>query len=91
MHKTELAAAVAEIADISKEKAADVVSAFVEEITNAMSRDEAVSLIGFGSFTQRHRAARTGRSPKTGETIQIAASNSVGFKPGKSLKDAVNG
>lgn len=91
MHKTELAAAVADIADISKDKASAVVSAFVEEITNALSRDETVSLIGFGSFNQRHRAARTGRSPKTGEAIQIAASSTVGFKPGKSLKDAVNG
>lgn len=91
MHKTELVAAVAELTDISKDKANDVVSAIFDEITNALSRNETVNLIGFGSFTQRHRAARTGRSPQTGETIEIAASNSVGFKPGKALKDAVNG
>ncbi len=90
MHKTELVAAVAELTDISKDKANDVVSAIFDEITNALSRNETVNLIGFGSFTQRHRAARTGRSPQTGESIEIAASNSVGFKPGKALKDAVN-
>ncbi len=90
MHKTDLVAAVADKADLPKEKASDVVNAILDEISNAVSRDEAVSLIGFGSFTQRHRAARTGRSPKTGESIQIAASNTVGFKPGKALKDAVN-
>lgn len=90
MHKSDLVAAVADTADLSKEKADMAVSAILEHITNALSREEAVSLVGFGSFTQRHRAARTGRSPKTGETIQIQASNSVGFKPGKALKEAVN-
>jgi DNA-binding protein HU-alpha len=90
MHKTELAEFVAEKTDLPKAKANDIVSVIFEEITNALSREEAVNLVGFGSFTQRHRSARTGRSPKTGETIQIPASNSVGFKPGKALKDAVN-
>lgn len=90
MHKSDLVAAVADLADIPKDKANDVVSTIFDEITNALSRDEAVNLVGFGSFTQRHRAARTGRSPKTGETIQIAASNSVGFKAGKALKDSLN-
>ncbi|BFM18649.1 HU family DNA-binding protein [Maricurvus nonylphenolicus] len=91
MHKSDLVAAVADLADLPKEKTNDVVSAIFDEITNALSRDETVNLIGFGSFSQRHRAARTGRSPKTGETIQIPASTSVGFKPGKALKDSVNG
>ncbi len=91
MHKTDLVAAVADIADLPKDKASDVVSCIFDEITNALSREDTVSLIGFGSFSPRQRAARTGRSPKTGETIQIAASTSVGFKPGKALKDAVNG
>ncbi len=90
MHKSDLVDSVADIADLPKDKANDVVSAIFEEITNALSRDDSVSLVGFGSFSQRHRAARTGRSPKTGETIQIQASTSVGFKPGKALKDAVN-
>jgi len=90
MHKSDIVAAVADLADLPKEKANDVVNAILDEITNAVSRDETVSLVGFGSFQQRHRAARTGRSPKTGEAIQIAASNSVAFKPGKALKEAVN-
>ncbi len=90
MHKSDLVSAVADLADLPKEKTNDVVSAIFDEITNALSREETVSLIGFGSFSQRHRAARTGRSPKTGETIQIPASTSVGFKPGKALKDSVN-
>ena len=90
MHKSDLISAVAETADLSKDKADLVVSSILEQITNALSRGEAVSLVGFGSFTQRQRAARTGRSPKTGGTIQIPARVSVGFKPGKGLKDAVN-
>lgn len=90
MHKSDLIAAVADATDLSKDKADLAVSAILEQITNALARNEAVSLVGFGSFSQRARAARTGRSPKTGETIQIAASNSVGFKPGKALKDALN-
>jgi nucleoid DNA-binding protein len=90
MHKSDLVSAVADLADLPKEKTNDVVSAIFDEITNALSREESVNLIGFGSFSQRHRAARTGRSPKTGETIQIPASTSVGFKPGKALKESVN-
>lgn len=90
MHKTELADAVAQAADLSKTQAQDVVNTIFDEITNALSRNESVNLVGFGSFTRRERAARTGRSPATGETIEIAASTSVGFKPGKALKEAVN-
>lgn len=90
MHKSDLVTAVADLADLPKDQANNVVSAIFDEITLALSRDEAVNLIGFGSFNQRHRAARTGRSPQTGESIEIPASNSVGFKPGKALKDAIN-
>ena len=90
MRKPELAAAIAEKADISKEKASEVLSAMLDEITNAVSRNEDVSLIGFGTFKQRHRSARTGKNPQTGAEIAIAASNTVGFKPGKALKEAVN-
>ncbi|KZX83806.1 DNA-binding protein HU, partial [Oleiphilus sp. HI0009] len=61
-----------------------------DEVTNAMTRNDPVSLIGFGTFSQRERSARTGKNPQTGKTIQIPASKSVGFKPGKALKDAVN-
>ncbi len=90
MHKSDLVAAVADLTDLPKDKTSDIIAAIFDEITNALSRNEAVNLVGFGSFTQRQRAARTGRSPKTGESIQIPASSSVGFKPGKALKDAVN-
>lgn len=90
MHKTELAERVAEHTDLPKAKANELVAIIFEEITNALSRNEPVNLVGFGSFSQRHRAARTGRSPKTGAAIEIPESNSVGFKAGKALKDAVN-
>ena len=91
MRKPDLAAFIADKADISNAKANDVLSAILDEITNALNRKENVSLIGFGTFEVRHRNARTGKNPQTGEAIQIAASNTVGFKPGKALKDAVNG
>lgn len=90
MKKPELAAAIAEAADISQEKAADVLAAILEEITNAVSREETVNLVGFGTFSSRHRKARKGKNPQSGEEIEIAASNTVGFKPGKALKDALN-
>lgn len=90
MRKPDLAAAIADKADISTAKANDVLSAILDEITNSLSRKESVSLIGFGTFENRHRNARTGKNPQTGEALQIAASNTVGFKPGKALKEAVN-
>jgi nucleoid DNA-binding protein len=90
MNKSELVAAVAASAGISQAKAAQAVAAMTDQITNAMARGDTVSLIGFGTFSQRARSARTGKNPQTGATIQIAASKSVGFKPGKALKDAVN-
>ena len=91
MNKTELATIVADKADISKEKASEVVMAITDEITAALAREESASLIGFGSFVRRSRAARKGKNPQTGQEIDIAASNSVGFKAGKALKDSVNG
>ena len=90
MRKPDLAAIIADKADIPTSKANDVLSAILDEITNALSRKENVSLIGFGTFETRHRNARTGKNPQTGEAIQIAASNTVGFKPGKALKETVN-
>ena len=90
MNKSDLVNAVATQADLTKDKADAAVSAILEQITNALSRDEAVALVGFGSFSQSHRAARAGRNPQTGAVIQIAASNGVNFKAGKALKDAVN-
>ncbi len=90
MRKPELAAAIAEKAELTKEKANEVITIITDEISNALSKDDSVTLIGFGTFSQRQRSARTGKNPQTGAEIQIAASKSVGFKPGKSLKDAVN-
>lgn len=90
MRKPDLAAVIADKADIPADKANEVLSAILDEITNALSRKENVSLIGFGTFETRHRSARTGKNPQTGEPIQIAASNTVGFKPGKALKESLN-
>jgi DNA-binding protein HU-beta len=90
MNKADLVSAVAAQADLTKEKADAAVSAMIEHITNALSRDESVTLIGFGSFNQTQRAARIGRNPQTGAEIQIKASKNVNFKAGKALKDSVN-
>lgn len=90
MRKPDLAAVIADKADISKDKAAEVLNALLSQVTAAVSKGESVSLIGFGSFERRSRAARTGKNPQTGAAIQIAASNTVAFKAGKALKEAVN-
>tara|TARA_R110002167_G_scaffold9153_4_gene41739 strand:+ start:5899 stop:6297 length:399 start_codon:yes stop_codon:yes gene_type:complete len=90
MQKAELIAQIAEQAGLTKTEAQAALNAITDSITDALSRGDSVSLIGFGTFEQRHRAARQGRNPQTGAAIQIAAANSVGFKPGKALKDAVN-
>lgn len=90
MHKTDLVDRVADQTDMSRDKADAAVSALIEHITNALSRNEPVTLVGFGSFVRSQRAARQGRHPQTGETINIAASNSVLFRPGKALKDTLN-
>ena len=90
MRKPELVDAIADQADISKDKASQALNAALEAITKALQSEDSVNLVGFGTFLQRSRAARTGKNPQTGETIQIAASNTVAFKPGKALKQAVN-
>ena len=90
MKKPELAAAIASKADVTKEKAGEILNIITDEITNAVSQNDSVSLVGFGTFSRRERSARTGKNPQTGATIQIPASSTVGFKAGKSLKDAVN-
>ena len=90
MNKTELIAAVAESAELSKASAGKAIDATLEAITGALKADDKVTLIGFGTFEVRKRAARTGRNPRTGKTIKIKASKSPAFKAGKSLKDAVN-
>ncbi len=90
MRKPELVAAIAEKTDISKEQAGRILNAILEEITVAVGNNDPVTLVGFGSFSQRHRGARTGKNPQTGEPLIIKASNTVAFKPGKQLKDAVS-
>lgn len=90
MNKAELIEAVAESADLSKSDAARAVDALTQTISDTLKKDEQVSIVGFGTFSLRKRAARSGRNPRTGETISIKASNVPGFKPGKALKDAVN-
>ncbi len=90
MNKTELIEAVAETADLSKAAAGRAVEAVLNSVTQALKQGDSVSLIGFGTFEVRERAARTGRNPRTGETMQIPASKAPAFKAGKALKDAVN-
>ena len=90
MNKTELIDAIAATADLPKASAGRALDAIVDSITDALSKGDQVTLVGFGTFAVKHRAAREGRNPQTGQTIQIKASNVPGFKPGKALKDAVN-
>jgi DNA-binding protein HU-beta len=90
MNKAELIDAVAASANLSKADAGRAVDAVVDAIAKSLKRGQQVAVVGFGTFSVKHRAARQGRNPRTGETIQIAASNVPGFKAGKALKDAVN-
>ena len=90
MNKTELVAAVAEQADISKKDAEKALKAFVDVVTEEMKKGEKVQLVGFGTFEVSERAAREGRNPRSGEVMHIAASKAPKFKAGKALKDIVN-
>ncbi len=90
MNKTEIIEAMADSADISKAAAGRALDGMVEAIVNSMKQGEQVSLVGFGTFSVRDRAAREGRNPQTGETILIKASKIPSFKAGKGLKDALN-
>ena len=90
MNKTELVAAVAEQADISKKDAEKALKAFVDVVTEEMKKGENVQLVGFGTFEVSERAAREGRNPQTGKTMKIEACKAPKFKAGKALKDAVN-
>jgi len=90
MNKTDLIDVVAESADLPKASAGRAVDAIVNAITKALKKNDEVTLVGFGTFSVRKRAARAGRNPRTGETIKIAASKVPAFKAGKALKDAVN-
>ena len=89
MNKTELVAAMAEEAGLSKKDTETAVNAVFDVIAKALADGDKVQLVGFGSFEVRSRAARVGRNPKTKETIKIAASKVPTFKPGKAFKDAV--
>ncbi len=90
MNKNDLVAAVASSTGLSKSDAAKAVDGVVDSITSALGDGGEVRLVGFGTFSVSHRKATTGRNPRTGEAIQIAATNVPKFKSGKSLKSAVN-
>lgn len=90
MNKADVIDAVAESADISKAAAGRAVDAVLDTISTSLSGGDPVTLVGFGTFSVRDRAARSGRNPRTGETIEIAASRLPVFKAGKALKDAVS-
>ena len=77
-------------ADISKSTAGDALEAVLSGIESSLGKGDSVTLVGFGTFSVSHRAARDGRNPRTGETIKIKASNLAKFKAGKALKDALN-
>ena len=90
MNKAELVAAVAAKTDFTKKDAETAINAFLASVQEALVKGEKVQLIGFGTFETRERAARTGKNPRTGEALKIAASVVPAFKAGKALKDAVN-
>lgn len=90
MNKAEFTSAVADGAELSKADAGRAVDAVIETIKKALKKGETITLVGFGTFSVRKRAARQGRNPQTGDTIKIKASKNPAFKAGKALKDAVN-
>ena len=91
MNKTELVDAISKETSLSKKDTEAFVKSFVDVVSKALKKGDDVALVGFGTFEVSKRAARTGRNPKTGETIKIAAAKTPKFKPGKGLKDLVNG
>ena len=90
MNKTELVAAVAERAEISKKDSEKALKAFVDVVTEQLKADDKVQLVGFGTFEVSKRAAREGRNPQTGKTMKIAACKAPKFIAGKALMDAIN-
>lgn len=90
VNKSQLIDTIADNADISKAAAGRALDALTDAITDALKKDDQVALVGFGTFSVRERAARSGRNPQTGATIQIAAAKVPSFKAGKALKDACN-
>lgn len=89
MRKPELAAEIAEKTGLTKDKSNEVITVITDQIAKALSEDDTVSLIGFGTFSRRSRAERKGKNPQTGAELIIPASNTAAFKPGKGLKDKV--
>jgi DNA-binding protein HU-beta len=90
MNKNDLVNSIADACDITKADAGRAVDAFTEVVKKALKKGDTVALVGFGTFSVRKRAARTGRNPRTNETIKIKASKVPAFKAGKALKDALN-
>ena len=90
MNKTELIAAMAEQASLTKKDAEKALAAFTDVVAEELKKGGKIQLVGFGTFEVSERAAREGRNPQTGETMKIAASKAPKFKPGKALKDIVN-
>ncbi|MEF9945198.1 MAG: HU family DNA-binding protein [Lachnospiraceae bacterium] len=90
MNKTELIAAIAEKAELSKKDSEKSLKAFIEVVTEELKKGDKVQLVGFGTFEVSERAAREGRNPQTGKTMKIKACKAPKFKAGKALKDAVN-
>lgn len=90
MNKGDLINKVAESAGLTKNQATAAVSSVLDSVADSLKNGDKVTLIGFGTFSVSHRAARTGRNPQTGATIKIAAKSNVKFKAGKELTDAVN-
>jgi len=90
MNKSDLIDSIAASAGLSKADAGRALDAFTKNVTRALKKGQSVSLVGFGTFAVKRRAARMGRNPRTGASIRIAASNNPTFKAGKALKDAVN-
>lgn len=91
MNKTELVAAMAEAAGLSRKDAEKALKAFTDVVTEELKKGGKIQLVGFGTFEVSERAAREGRNPQTGEAMAIAASKTPKFKAGKALKDIVNG
>ncbi len=89
MNKAQLIDSVAAATDMSKADAGRAVDATLSAIAGSLASEDSVALVGFGTFNVRHRAARMGRNPQTGESIHIQASKSVGFKAGKALKESL--
>ena len=90
MNKSELVAAIAEKAELSKKDAEKALKAFTDTVAEQLKAGEKIQLVGFGTFEVAERAARTGKNPQTGDAIEIPASKAPKFKAGKALKDTVN-